>query len=171
MHVWRASLNLPASQIERLGQTLSTDEWSRANRFAFQKDRDHFVAARGILRAILGHYLDEAPNRLRFSYNPFGRPALAGEPEGLRFNVSHSHGRALIAVTGGRSVGVDVERIRPDVTYEQLARRFFSPREVAALLALPENLRRKAFFTCWTCKEAYVKARGEGLSIPLQLRN
>jgi 4'-phosphopantetheinyl transferase len=168
VHVWCASLNLPAWQTERLRQTLSTDEQRRASRFAFKKDRDHFVAARGILRAILGQYLDEAPDRLRFRYNPFGRPALAGDADGLRFNVSHSHGLALFAVTRGRSIGVDVECIRPDVTYEQLARQFFSRREVAALLALPENLRREAFFNCWTRKEAYIKARGEGLSIPLQ---
>jgi 4'-phosphopantetheinyl transferase len=167
VHVWRVSLDLPSAHLDRLRQTLAADERERADRFVFPKDRNHFVAARGALRAILGRYLGEAPGSLRFTYNVHGKPALDREPGGLRFNVSHSHGLAVIAVTHGRDVGVDVEHIQPDRADEQIARRFFSPREVAALLALPEDQQPEAFFTCWTRKEAFVKARGEGLSIPL----
>ncbi len=167
VHVWHAGLSLPPDQLERLRQALSADERERAARFVFAKDRDRFVAARGILRDILGNYLGQPGGALRFEYGPYGKPALAGEPRGLRFNVSHSGDLALVAVTRGQEIGIDVEAVRPERADEQLARRFFSPREVAALLALPEAERGAAFFACWTRKEAYIKARGDGLSIPL----
>jgi 4'-phosphopantetheinyl transferase len=106
---------------------------------------------------------------LRFGYNPYGKPALVGEEgeKGLRFNVSHSHGLALYAITRGREIGVDLERIRPFPDLIGLAERFFSPKEVAALRTLPAPMQTEAFLTCWTRKEAYIKAKGEGLSLPL----
>lgn len=169
VHVWRATTDLVPSQLRRIQKTLSAAERERAGRFYFRQDRERFVAARGLLRNILAQYLDMEPNQLRLSSNPHGKPALALESGGdrLRFNVSHSHRLALIAVTQQKEIGVDIERIRPDLANEMIARRFFSPNEVATLLALPEYLRREAFFTCWTRKEAYIKARGEGLSFPL----
>lgn len=169
VHVWRAVLDVEASRIQSLQQSLSTDEWERARRFHFQKDRDHFIAARGLLRVILGLYLSKEPDQLQFCYGPYGKPSLTQEFGGdtLRFNLSHSYGLALFAITRGRELGVDLEQLRSQVTNIQIAERFFSPREVAALRALPINLQQEAFFTCWTCKEAYLKARGEGLTHPL----
>ncbi|MBC8427729.1 4'-phosphopantetheinyl transferase superfamily protein [bacterium] len=169
VHVWRASLDLPAAQAQSLQHTLATEELRRAERYYFQKDRKHFIVARGLLRDILGRYLKMEPGLLRFCYNPYGKPGLAGDTGGetLCFNVSHSHGLALYAVTRDRAVGVDVEFIRPDLATEDIAERFFSPREVAVFRALSANMKPEAFFNCWTRKEAYIKARGKGLSIPL----
>ena len=152
-----------------LRHTLTADECQRAERYVFEKDRTHFVVARGLLRVLLGRYLRQDPQHLRFTYGPHGKPALATDTGGmsLRFNVSHSHGLALYAITRGREVGVDVERIRPEVAQEKIAERFFSPREVTVLRALPTPLQAPAFFACWTRKEAYIKAKGDGLSLPL----
>ena len=169
VHVWRASLHVSASCLRTLEGTLTADERDRAERFYFQKHREHFIAGRGLLRNILSRYLDKVPDQLRFCYNSYGKPALTEETstEGLCFNLSHSHGIALYALTRGREIGVDIEYFRPDVETEKLAERFFSPREAAVLRALPEHLRREGFFNCWTRKEAYIKAEGQGMSIPL----
>lgn len=169
VHVWRASLNLDASHVQILQQTLAADERTRAERFYFQRDRAHFIVARGALRDILSRYLNRKPDQLRFCYNAYGKPALAGESDEdtLCFNVSHSHGLALYAVTRSREIGIDLERIRSDFADEQIPERFFSLREVAVLRALPPHLQTGAFFTCWTRKEAFIKAKGKGLSIPL----
>lgn len=169
VHVWRASLHQSPSQIERFRETLDDDEGSRADRFYFSRDRERFIVARGILRAILGRYLDRAPESLSFSYSTHGKLALASEPgaDAIRFNLSHSHGMALYAVTRGGEVGVDLELIRCDLEAEQIAERFFSHSEIVALRALPPGVRKYAFFLCWTRKEAYIKARGDGLSMPL----
>jgi 4'-phosphopantetheinyl transferase len=167
VHVWRIKLDVLTGEVERLRRLLAPDEQARADRLVFEGDRRRTIAARGTLRTILGRYLGTPPDSLRFCYNSHGKPALAGEPGSLRFNVSHSGDLALIAVARARAVGVDIERLRPNMADEQLARRFFSPPEVASLLALAERDRQRGFFTCWTRKEAYIKARGEGLSIPL----
>jgi 4'-phosphopantetheinyl transferase len=131
--------------------------------------RRQFIARRGILRALLARYLAQDPAKLQFSYNSRGRPTLCPctGAATLRFSVSHSAELALYAISEGRDAGVDVERVRSDIATEQLAERFFSARETAALRTLPEDLRPEAFFTYWTGKEAYVKARGAGLAIPL----
>lgn len=170
VHVWRASLDHTPLQIEILRRSLAADEEARAGRFHFEKDRAHFVAARGVLRDILGCYLKREPECLSFRYGSHGKPALAGylDGEGIRFSVSHSHGMALYAVAREREVGVDLERVRPDLAVGEIAERFFSRWEVATLRALPAELQRQAFFRCWTRKEAYIKARGEGLSLPLE---
>jgi 4'-phosphopantetheinyl transferase len=169
VHVWRARLDGPSARTRELLSALSPDERERAWRFHFTKDRDHFVVARGLLRSILGLYLGREPGQLRFGYGPHGKPYLIGEndQDGLRFNLSHSHGLALLVVARARQVGVDVERVRPDIAGDGIAERFFSPQEVARLRALPAALQAEAFFNCWTRKEAYIKARGEGLSLPL----
>ncbi len=164
VHVWQASLdNL---HLVKLQQTLSVDEQARANRFRFQKDREHFIAARGLLRTILGSYLNAKPGELQFCYGPYGKPAIELEAcgNGIRFNLSHSHGLALYALTRGREIGVDLELIRPDLANDAVAERFFSPNEVAMFRSLTGDFKEKAFFNYWTCKEAYIKARGEGLS-------
>ncbi|MGD0652454.1 MAG: 4'-phosphopantetheinyl transferase superfamily protein, partial [Verrucomicrobiia bacterium] len=169
VHVWRATLDQTPSQIQSFLHNLAADEQARAERFYFEKDREHFIAARGVLRAILGGYLNRPPECLSFCYNSHGKPALAGESDGdaIRFSVSHSYGVALYAVTRGREVGIDIERIRFDLEVAEIAERFFSRREVAMLRTLPTEVQREAFFRCWTRKEAYIKARGEGLSLPL----
>ena len=169
VHVWRAALDQTPSQIDSVFRTLSADERARAERFCFPRDREHFIAARGALRAILGVYLNRAPECVSFSYNSHGKPALmleSGE-EPIRFNMSHSHGVALYAIACERKVGIDLECVRSNLEVEQIAERFFSRGEIAALRALPVALRKYAFFLCWTRKEAYIKARGEGLSLPL----
>jgi 4'-phosphopantetheinyl transferase len=169
VHVWRASLELSAEHVQRLRQTLAADEIARAERFYFEKDRKHFIVARGVLRVILSRYLGLDPTQLEFSYSSYGKPALTTSPgkDWLRFNLSHSHELALYAITYGREVGIDIEYMRDKVSSEAIAEHYFSPREVTVLRALPVSLRREAFFTCWTRKEAYIKARGEGLSFPL----
>ena len=169
VHVWRASLDEFPSQIDCFLRTLAADEQKRAERFYFPRDRQHFITAHGVLRAILGLYLKMAPKYLSFCYASHGKPGLACKSgrDSIRFNMSHSHGEALYAVTRGREIGIDVEFIRRDLEAEQIAERFFSRSEIATLRALPPSLQRHAFFLCWTRKEAYIKARGEGLSIPL----
>ena len=163
VHVWRLELEQPA---DRFIELLDPDEIARANRFHFEKDRRHFVVARGFLRVLLGRYLQIDPKQLKFTYGAYGKPALPGEAL-LRFNMSHSHGIALYAFTEGSDVGVDVEYIRADFTSDDIARRFFSALEVENLCGLPAEDRVASFFRCWTRKEAYIKATGRGLSQPL----
>lgn len=169
IHVWRTSLDLSAPQVQRLRQTLAQDELERAARFYFERDRTHYIVARGVLRDILSRYLKVGPHEPRFSYSSYGKPALVAAPGAapLNFNVSHSQGIALFAVTYGRELGVDIEYIRADFECEQIAERFFSEPENAVLRTLPTPVQHEAFFNCWTRKEAYIKAIGEGLSHPL----
>ncbi len=159
--VWRvhvASTNLDET-------TLSPDEHQRAAKFHFEKDRHRYVVSHTCLRDILARYLQTEPAKLKFSVNKYGKPFLPKNE--LEFNLSHSGEYALIAVTRGRKVGVDVEQIRADVEIENLAQRNFSPREISELMALPVEQRAVGFFNCWTRKEAYIKAQGLGLSLPL----
>lgn len=169
IHVWRVSLSVPEAHWASLWGYLSEDERQRAARFYFTKDRERFVARRGALRAILTAYLSIAPDRLRFRYNSHGKPVLqeASGGGGLYFNLAHSGELALVAVANGRELGVDLERIRPEVECLPIARRFFSPREVQSLMSLPPEAQMAAFYRGWTRKEAYIKARGKGLSLPL----
>ena len=169
VQVWRIPLDLDASHLENLWQSLSAEEQARAGRFRFGRDRDHFIAANGALRAILGRYLNRDPGQLLFCRNSHGKPALArGMGDGsLRFNLSHSGSLALVGLTRDREIGVDLEQIRSRVANEQIAERFFSPREVAMLRALPLPVRQEAFFKCWTRKEAIIKAIGTGMSLRL----
>ena len=169
MHLWGIRLEQSADQEKRFLDTLELDERSRANRFHFAKDRRHFVVGRGFLRLVISRYLETNPEQLRFSYGAYGKPALDGEhpTSHLRFNMSHSHGIALYALTSGREIGVDVEYIRDDITIKEIARRFCSPFEVESLSRLPAEEHVAAFFRCWTRKEAYIKATGRGLSQPL----
>ncbi len=169
VHVWRASLEASSQRVQELSSLLAADERGRAERFHFERDRAHFIVARGLLRTLLGGYLGLEPEALLFGYGSYGKPHLqAGHTsKELNFNVSHSHGMALLAFAWNRQLGVDIERIRPTVAGEGIAERFFSPHDVACLNALPAGLQAEGFFNCWTRKEAYIKARGEGLSLPL----
>ncbi len=164
VHVWLTTLELPGDQVGRMETLLSLDEREKAARFHFEKDRRHYIAGRGFLRSLLGEYLAADPARLEFVCNSYGKPSLASSPTPtLRFNLSHSRGLALCAVAHERDVGIDLEYIRPDFATDEIAERFFAPAEVAALRSLAPEQQPRAFFDCWTRKEAYIKARGDGL--------
>lgn len=169
IHVWHAALDCEEKVICRLQATLSLEEKARADRFHFANDRNRFVAARGLLRELLGRYLRRAPADLEFSYGRHGKPVLSGEnpSSGLCFNVSHSAGLAVYAFARERNLGIDVEHVRPESAGEDIAQHYFSAREVNDLRTLPPEARAEGFFHCWTRKEAYLKATGMGLQIPL----
>jgi len=155
--------------LAQLETTLSLEEKARADRFHFVNDRNRFVVARGLLRELLGGYLHQAPAGLEFSYGRHGKPVLSGGnvSRGLCFNLSHSSGLVVYAMARDRNLGIDVEHVRADSTGEDIARRYFSAREVSELRVLPPEARGEGFFHCWTRKEAYLKATGMGLQIPL----
>ena len=169
IHVWCASLDQPVSRFQMLSQTLSPDERMRAERFHFEQDRKRFIIVHGILRMILSSYLSVEPSRLKFCYRKKGKPALADTfgKETICFNLSHSEGIALYVFTQGREIGVDIEHIHDIFEMDQIVERFFSTREKDVFRALPESKKKEAFFNCWTRKEAFIKAIGDGLSRPL----
>lgn len=169
VHLWRATLDQPPGCRRWLLAMLSQEERMRAEDFYFVRDRERFIVRRGVLRSILGAYLRIPPAQLLFEYGYHGKPALQGQPgvTPLQFNVSHAEGLGMYAVSRGRALGVDLERVRPILNLEQITARRFTPEEHAQLIALPPEQQPQGFFRCWTSKEAYVKARGEGLSIPL----
>ena len=168
VHLWQIELTAVKSGEARWREIISDDERRRADRFRFAIDRESFTAARAILRILLGAYAGLAPEAVTFSYTEHGKPSLNTEQnERVEFNLSHSGEIALLAFARGRAVGVDVERIRENLDPEKIARRFFSRREQDELSALPPSERCVGFFRCWTRKEAYIKARGAGLSLPL----
>jgi 4'-phosphopantetheinyl transferase len=166
LHVWLVKLSEHSPQA--FTHLLSSDELGRASRFHFQKHRNHFIVARGALRSILGQYLKLDPKLLQFTYSSYGKPSLAESSQAnLEFNMSHSHELALYAVATNCKVGIDVEHMRSDVAHKDIAERFFSHSEVNTFCNLPEELKTEGFFNCWTRKEAFIKAIGEGLSYPL----
>jgi 4'-phosphopantetheinyl transferase len=170
VHVWRATLPQPPTVVNHLQNILSVEERARARRFYFEKDRKAFIVAHGLLRILLGSYLDCDPSLLRFQTNTYGKPALdLSQEPALHFNLSHSHELVLYAFTYSREIGIDIEYMRPAIAYEELARHSFSLHEQAALRSLPAEAQREGFFNCWTRKEAYIKARGMGLSLDLRL--
>ena len=168
VHVWCAALDLPAPQVEELAQTLSSDEQARGDRFHFQQHRRRFIAARAGLRRLLGRYLQIEPQEVELAYSQRGKPALAERFNStLEFNLSHSEDLVVYALTRDRAVGIDIEYIRPFPDAEQLAQRFFTARENDLLQALPPEQKQLAFFHCWTRKEAYLKACGDGIACGL----
>ncbi|MBD2517903.1 4'-phosphopantetheinyl transferase superfamily protein [Nostoc sp. FACHB-973] len=166
IHLWRINLEQPEAQLQHLRTTLSSDEIARAERFYFQEHRQRFIAGRGILRSILGRYLGIKPSEVEFNYQQRGKPILADSfaDSGLEFNLSHSQELGLCAVNYKREIGVDLEYIRPVSDLEALAKRFFLTREYEMLRSLPSNQQQEVFFRYWTCKEAYLKATGDGIS-------
>lgn len=167
-HSWCVGLDVPIETFAVLYATLAADEQRRSERFRFERDRQLFVVAHGVLRDLLGRYLGTQPDQLRFVHNPFGKPELSPEVGGrLRFSLSHSGNLALIAVAADAAIGIDLEFIPTQGAYAEIARAFFSPAEVDELNAQPSHLYARAFLSCWTKKEAYVKACGGGLAIPL----
>ena len=163
--LWKVPLKRTDSELQLLEQSLARDERTRAERFRFDRDRRRFIAAHGLLRSILGRYIDVAPSALRFASWPLGKPFLVQPPRAnLTFNLSHSGELALVAVTQDRRVGIDIEEIRFIDEVEVLAQRFLSPQENLVFQGLACEYKLEAFFDCWTRKEAYVKATGDGLS-------
>jgi 4'-phosphopantetheinyl transferase len=165
IHIWYAfpkvhHLDLDAHTL------LSRDELERVARFRFESDRQNFLFCRSMLRILLASYLGTSPAELRFAYSAHGKPSLAKPSGNLEFNVTHSDGMVLFALSLRKRVGVDVEHIRRDLNVEEIAGRFFSASEKHALMRSSDM--HDAFFHCWTRKEAFVKARGEGLSCPLE---
>ena|SRR5688572_29745559 len=165
IHIWpirtAASIGL-VSTFERL---LAPHEQERAAEFHSDNHRISFIVARGALRTLLGSYLDTSASAIHFEYACNGKPTLAGMP--ITFNVSHSGDLAVFAFTRGCEIGIDVEQIRPIADMQSIAGRFFCPDEAAELNRIPAQERELAFFLCWTRKEAYLKAIGAGLSVPL----
>lgn len=158
-------VDTPEIDVDRYGVILSAEERDRAGQFRFERHRRRYVARRGILRELIGSYLDYDPAGVAFVHNAYGKPAIAQSD--LRFNLSHSHGTALYVFCRHTDVGCDIERRDPKFAAEQIPERFFSPDEIRALRSLPLHEQTEAFFNCWTRKEAYIKAVGHGLSIAL----
>jgi len=169
VHVWSASVSAATARLPALRGLLSEPEAAQAGRFHREEDRRRYVVAHGILRELLGRYGPWPPRELTFVHSPFGKPALdaARWHPPLAFNLAHSGDVVLYAVATAGRVGVDVEYRRPNIEVMEIARSHFSTREIEVLDSLPEGERHAAFFRCWTRKEAYLKARGEGLGFPL----
>ncbi len=165
VHVWCAPLEHPPERVKQFERLLSDDERQRAYRFKFEHLQRHFMAGRGQLRLILGRYLQHAPEHLQFEYGAQGKPALVSTPDlPLYFNLAHSHGLALVAVTPDCELGVDLEALRTLSDMEAVAKRFFSPQEYEQYRTVSAEKKPRAFFNCWTRKEAYIKAIGLGLT-------
>lgn len=169
IHIWRVELEQTPASIHQLFQVLSQDERERARHFHFERDRRRFIASHGVLRAILGRYLGIEPDQLLFDYAPRGKPYLAQALSHceVQFNLAHSNELAVYIFARGREVGIDVEYVHPILELDQIAARFFSASESSVLRTIPASQRLEAFFNCWTRKEAYVKAIGDGLAQPL----
>ncbi len=166
VHVWAVKLTQPESFVTKLAALLHEEEKERAARFQFEPLRQSFRVSHGALRCILSRYVNTAPEQLRFMHGPFGKPEL--EPKNaVRFNLSHSGELALLAVALEYELGVDVEALRPVPEAESIARSNFSPNEYETFCGLDQKQKLLAFFNCWTRKEAFIKAHGAGLSMPL----
>ena len=161
VHVWRVALALDGEELSALGTLLSSDEYDRSLGFRSETLRCHWIAARGALRVILAAYTEIAPGALCFMTEPTGKPKLL--TAGPSFNLTHTDHLAFIAITGGGLVGIDAEIIRPEFRWESVGRSFFAREEISAIFQLAPELRARAFYACWTRKEAYLKALGFGL--------
>ena len=168
VHVWLAHLNVPV-MLSRYQQVLAEEELAKAQRFYFERDRLHWTIARAVLRLLLSHYTGVAPLRIELDKNAYDKPFIARNASALRFNISHSGDFALYAFAWRREVGIDIEYMRDNIAYDELAAHVFSAREQETLRALSPALKHRAFYNAWTRKEAYIKARGLGLSLPLDL--
>lgn len=168
VEVWEVPLHASPGRLADCDRVLSDDERARALAMTLPRHRDAYVIFRAALREVLALRLERDPASIRFAYGEHGRPELAGGDD-LAFNVSHSDGLALVAVAPGRArrLGVDIERLGRERAAHSVAARCFTAAERAAIEALPEAERHDAFLRCWTAKEAYVKALGRGLTMPL----
>ena len=169
VHVWKVALDVSEETLSEYLKVLSREECLRAEGMKMAGHRSRYVASRGVLRRLLGAYLDRPSESLKFDYLERGKPILPDQsgPDGLRFNLSHSRELTLVAVAVGQVIGVDVEYVRKLDRQDRIVERFFSPEEIEAIKGFSEPERRVAFFSCWTRKEAYLKAIGAGLGLPL----
>ena len=169
IHIWVASLEMAYQEIDGLFTILSPDEKTRAGRFYFDRDRNRFIAGRGILRRLISIYLDENPSRVEFVCGETGKPALKAGLQGktLKFNLSHSNDLALYVFSWDYKVGIDIEYIHSMPNMDDFAEKFFSARETELINSLRGEEKDAAFFKLWTCKEALLKANGSGLTMPL----
>ena len=166
VHVWKIDLQATPAQLERLLGLLDDTEVRRAQRFSFDRHRRRFITGRAVMRILLGRYTNRPPEALEFSYNPQGKPALK-DADSLEFNFTNSRDLALLCVARQAQLGIDLEHLGRYTDYAGIVNRFFAEREVEELFSLPECRRHAAFITGWTRKEAYIKALGTGLSLPL----
>ncbi|HUM05350.1 MAG TPA: 4'-phosphopantetheinyl transferase superfamily protein [Terriglobales bacterium] len=167
VHLWRIDLDASASALPTFTATLAAEELHRAARFRFPDLGRRWTVARGALRCILAAYCDARPESLVLQTEPLGKPFLTSPSSRISFNLSHSENLALLAITEGRNIGVDIEFLRPRIDVVELSRGYLAPAELRHILALPPGEQTRAFFTCWTRKEAFLKAIGVGLSAPL----
>lgn len=170
VHFWYTRLAEQDPRVSRLRGLLSSDEIERARRFHQERDRSSFIISHGVLRQLLSRYLDGKPEDIDFEAGPYGKPSLSPScgDHSLQFNMSHTEGMAVFAVTRNRRIGVDVERVDREIKdRDEIAAGFFSAQEAAVFRSLPEEDRMEGFFNCWTRKESFIKAKGEGLSCPL----
>lgn len=181
IHVWQLSLEGSPAAVQAALAVLSTEERARAARFVFERDRREYVLAHGLLRRILSRYTGMPPDALEFRCGPAGKPALAGlgtarsdasrarrPAAGISFNLSHSGGRALVAVGDGGEIGTDIEKVRHDLSPLEIASRYFFRSEYAAIVGAPPEEQVESFFRYWTAKEAVLKGAGLGLGFPLE---
>lgn len=172
VHVWCAALGSLGAELRSMESVLNEDELTKAAGYRVEPVRNEFVCARAILRKILSYYLEIPAPDIGFTYGAHGKPAIVadtgGKTRGLRFNLSHTHGLALCAISTQREVGIDVEHVREDIGYKEIVRQFFSPAENVFFQYLPKHAILRYFFKCWTAKEAYVKARGISLAHELE---
>ena len=166
VHIWNIDVDFDANKVLPYENILSTDEKKRANRFKFESDRIVYETARVVLRLLSSKYLKTNPEEIQFNYNEFGKPFFKDDTS-LRFNVSHSGERIALAFCHNHEIGVDIEKIKNDFDVMELAQNFFSKTEIASLQKQPREELSRAFFRCWTRKEAFIKAEGSGLSFPL----
>ncbi len=166
IHIWGIMLDGSSHCLKRCGEWLDERERERATRLVRERDREHYVLSHGGLRAVLSRYLDISPDSVGFDLSTSGKPILTRElcdRSAITFNLSHAHGRALLAVSRTQEVGIDLELVRPDIQVEQLSKRFFAPQEHTAVLQSPAEQRTAVFFRYWVAKEAVLKAQGIGL--------
>ena len=169
LHIWRTSLSGSPEKLSYFDSLLSSDEKARSERFYFERDRDRYIFGRGILRTLLGGYLQREPSKITFVYGPHGKPAIESvhSNKSLQFNLAHSNDWAVYAFGWDQPLGIDLEHIRPMPDVDDLAERFFSATESALIHSLTDDQKWETFFTIWTCKEAFLKASGSGLTVPL----
>lgn len=169
VRVWCASLRRPHWELAKFANLLSADEKTRAERFYFARDCDRYIIGRGLLRTLLGGYLGRSPSTIQFTYGAYGKPALTEKINGrtLEFNLSNSNDMAVYIFNWDQPVGIDIEYIHPMKDMDDFALQFFTPDECALIRSLPPEQKQKTFFKLWTCKEAYLKANGSGLTTPL----
>jgi 4'-phosphopantetheinyl transferase len=169
LHIWRASLSGSPDELSYFDSLLSMDEKARAERFYFERDRNRYVFGRGILRTLLGNYLRQEASKITFVYGLYGKPAIGSmhSNKTLQFNLAHSNEWAVYVFGWDQPLGIDLEHIRPMPDVDDLAERVFSASESALIHSLFDDQKWETFFTIWTCKEAFLKARGSGLTIPL----